>query len=396
MGRKQRNDGYEKVTDLVSIWRRGRTWYAYYAEGGKARRPSLGTKYVEQARKAAMEIDEGLRSGDAPACEDMEIQALFARHLEYLETQGRRGSTLKRYRAVFERFAEFCEAKGVTKAGRVGMALVEDFSAERAGQGMADGTRYREAQWIKQVWKYAEERNLIPANCIKGMKLRKPNSGEQPCFTEGQVEAILAAAEGQMRSILTVLAYTGLRRGELQWLAWEDVDLEKGWLHVRAKDGWAPKNGKDRKLPIHPKVRVTLERTPRVHRWVFTARRSKQCPNGGGQIHVEHVRERLLRILDRIGIGRGGLHSFRRFFITHCANKGVAPTVLMKWVGHSDLRMILTYYNLQDQESLDAMEAIGGGETFRPFMHTLCTLGVPEKQPQSQTPVFRAVTTAAS
>ena len=40
----------------------------------------------------------------------------------------------------------------------------------------------------------------------------------------------------------TFLLNTGLRSGELCNLTWDDVDLDNGLIHVRAKSGWTPKS----------------------------------------------------------------------------------------------------------------------------------------------------------
>ena len=36
-------------------------------------------------------------------------------------------------------------------------------------------------------------------------------------------------------------------------------------------------------------------------------------------------------------------------------------TVVMRWAGHSDLRMIVRYYNLEDEESRQTMLSLGTG-----------------------------------
>ena len=386
----------ERVTDLVTIHRRGKVWHAQFMRGGKQQGRSLGTSFIEEAKAKALDLDFDLRKGLCIVSEDIEVDALFNRYTRYLGTEGRSPSTIKRYRPVFRRFAEFCKERGIRKASHVDLGLVEDFRGMRLEDGAADGTRYRETLWIKQVWKYAEDRRLLAANRIKAVSPKKPYAEEQPSYTECQVEQIIASAEERDRDVFAVLAFTGMRRGDLQWLAWDDVDLDNGWLHIRAKDGWTPKNRKDRKLPIHPRAREVFEGLPRTHRWVFAAGPSKRFPNGGNQIHLDHLRERLLEILPKLGIERGGLHSFRRFFISHCANNGVPPTILMKWVGHSDLRMIMRYYRLQDDESQEAMEALDGGMNGPGFKTVLRQTAGQEEEPRSQTPVFRVVTNAAS
>jgi integrase len=110
---------------------------------------------------------------------------------------------------------------------------------------------------------------------------------------------------------------------------------------------------------------------------------------------VEHLRERLQALLKELGFEPGELHAFRRFFISHCANQGVPPTVLMRWVGHADLRMIIRYYTLRDDESQEAMDDLRGGAKSPGFKTVLRQTGVPEKQLRSQRPAFRIVTTAS-
>jgi integrase len=54
---------------------------------------------------------------------------------------------------------------------------------------------------------------------------------------------------------------------------------------------------------------------------------------------------------NEIGFKNGRLHSFRHFFTSRCANKGVPPQIVMTWLGHSDSKMVAHYYHLHDTES---------------------------------------------
>ena len=395
MSKKKQRPVRERVTDLVSIYRRGRVWYVQYSQAGRRRRNSLETTYVAEAREKALDLDHKLRLGTLQTTEDIEVQALFDRYMQYLHNEGRRPNTIKRYRPVFRRFAALCDERRIRQATKVDIVLVEDYRGLRAKQGASEDTRYKETLWIKQVWKYAEERSLIPLNRIKSMKLKKPRARPQPCYTLAEVERILTVSAPNCRPAFAILAFSGMRVGELQWLAWRDVDFVNGMIHIRAKDGWLPKNGKDRSLPMSDRLRAVLETLPKKHRWVLAARRSDEYPEGGHQISTVHLLEKLKKVLAKVGIEVGGLHTFRHFFVTHCANQGVPPEVLMNWVGHSDLRMIVRYYSLKDEESRRAMSAVNFGGDFPRFGTVLTQLGGSEKQPRSQPPVFQVVTSAS-
>ena len=47
------------------------------------------------------------------------------------------------------------------------------------------------------------------------------------------------------------LADTGVRIGELEWLTWEDIDLERNLILIRQKAGWKPKSGDARSYQSH-------------------------------------------------------------------------------------------------------------------------------------------------
>jgi integrase len=74
-----------------------------------------------------------------------------------------------------------------------------------------------------------------------------------------QVAALLSAATGSRLEALYVVAiHTGLRRGEMLGLRWEDVDLGAGTQSVRRSldvDGTL-------KTPKNPASRRTLKLTP--------------------------------------------------------------------------------------------------------------------------------------
>jgi integrase len=228
----------------------------------------------------------------------------------------------------------------------------------RKDEGAADKTRHHESVVIKQLVNWACARGIISDNPLKALRLPKARARPQPCFLLEQVDAVLRAANEPSRSMFAVLAFTGMRVGELQWLSWDDIDFERSVIHVRSKERWSPKSGRDRVVPTHPRVRSVLELLPKGHRWVFTAAPSEKYPEGGRQINAGHLLAKLKAVLRKLGIREGKLHTFRHFFISHCANNGVEPFKLMKWVGHSDLSVILQYYAVSDAESQRAMQRI--------------------------------------
>ncbi len=321
-----------KVGRFITILKRGRTYYAEVYANGQQTRQSLGTRNLKAAREEALDLDAKLQRGEMPTRpQRIELAEAIDLYLSYVEGEGRRPSTLKQYRYDLGAFLRHASGQGVRYLDQINLLLVEKFRASQRKAGFAEKTLQHRTIVVKQLIKWSEERDLLLRNPLKGLKVKKAQPSPQPCYTIEQVEVILDAAEGQQRDILEVLAFTGMRIGELVWLTWDDVDFDKGFIRIRPKDDWVPKHNRSRVIPMHGRAEAVLETVAKKHRWVFTALRSKEYPKGGHQISGVHVLERLKKILKKLGI-EGHLHTFRHFFISHCANSGVPAFQLIKWV----------------------------------------------------------------
>ncbi len=244
---------------------------------------------------------------------------------------------------------------------------MEEFRATRAAEVKAR-TVYHETVLVKQLLNYACSRGFARKNVLKALKVSKPVSTRRSSYTLEQVEDILKATKEPYRSMFELLAFTGLRLGELRFLSWDDVDAEGAWLHVRAKPdvGWRPKSGKDRKAPLHSRARAVLDRIPHAGRWLFARTHTENGVVQMRQIAKNKVLKRLKSVLRKVHIEDGTVHGFRHFFITHCADSGVPPLQLMEWVGHADLRVILDYYHSSDEASRRVMASVSFGGDANP------------------------------
>ncbi len=151
-----------------------------------------------------------------------------------------------------------------------------------------------------------------------------------------------------------------MRIGELEWLSWEDIDFENGFVKIRAKDDWKPKDGDDRSVPMHPRVRRLLGGLPRDGRWVFVGPPCKKYPDGGQRVAKRRALAALKKAAMKAGVPekKRKLHTFRHFFASFAANNGVEMAKLMKWMGHASVEMVRRYYTLGADESRRAMLAV--------------------------------------
>ena len=99
---------------------------------------------------------------------------------------------------------------------------------------------------------FALERGYVRENPARGIERPREAAKAVPFVSDGDVDRLVAhAGDVPMRTLVRVLADTGLRRSEALRLAWPDVDLERGVVLVRLSKGKLP-----REVPLTTKARA--------------------------------------------------------------------------------------------------------------------------------------------
>jgi integrase/recombinase XerD len=353
-----RRQDYELVGDQVRIFQRSGQWYANFQHEGRQRRQSLHTRSKKEARRRAIRLEAGLMSGQFAGAVNVPMLATtIERYLQFLKNEGRAPKTIQKYRKVFDRLKELAGRRRITKISGVGLELIDAYKAQRVVDKAAKKTIHTELVVIRQLVNFALSRKMITVDPLTNLKLKKPKLRPQPCWSHEQMEKILAAAKEPQRSMLAVLAETGMRVGELKHLTWDDLDFGRGVILIREKDGWKPKTGDHRAIPMSPKARAILSNLPRKAKWVFTAPASAKYPAGDHPLSERRLLEYLKRVLKKLGLP-GHVHTFRHSFISHALTQGIPEAIVRQWVGHVDPEVIRLYTHVLDQTSQAAMQRL--------------------------------------
>lgn len=350
--------GVELIGDRVRIFQRGRTWYANFQHNRKQHRLSLKTTNKKEARRHALRIAADLDAARwAPNPAIATVEQAIAAYLDYLRAEDRAAKTLVKYTRVFERVKELALERNIKDLSGIDLKFMDAYRRLRSDEGAQAKTRYTESVVIRQLVNFAVTRDLLVTDPLKGLKLKKPKPTTQPCWTHAEKEQILDASPDVIRPALTLLAETGMRFGELAWLTWDDVDSEANVLRIQAKQGWKPKTGDQRAVPISLAAQRVLAALPRRWSWVVTMPPSRRHPQAGRQWSERRLLATLKRVLKKVGLP-GKLHTFRHSFISNALLKGTPPAVVREWVGQVDRAIIDLYTHVHNEASQSAMQRL--------------------------------------
>lgn len=123
---------FEPIGELVSLFQRGRQWYAHYRVGNKPVRRSLRTRNKKEARRKALAIERDLINGEAtrPARAPL-IKDVIEEYISHLHAKRRSAKTISKYRFTFALALKLAERRGISRINQIDLAFVDAFRLER-------------------------------------------------------------------------------------------------------------------------------------------------------------------------------------------------------------------------------------------------------------------------
>jgi integrase len=206
---------------------------------------------------------------------------------------------------------------------------------------------------LERIINFGVKKGLCPGLNFK-IEMPKVHNLKTEDLTTEQMTALLEAIDQdqdvQAAAFMKMALFTGMRRGELFKLIWEDVDFDRGFIHIRQ-----PKGGKDQTIPLNQSARELLENLPRLADSPFV------FPGRGGKQRTE-FRRPINRIRQRAGLPRDfrPLHGLRHVYASMLASSGqVDLYTLQKLLTHKSAAMTQRYAHLRDETLRRASDLAG-------------------------------------
>lgn len=264
------------------------------------------------------------------------------------------------------------------------------------GKPLAENTVARIHATVSRSLGDAVAAKLRVTNPARDMHARmKPKQGrsdsqELRYWTAEQLGTFLALVretEPRFHRVARLAAFTGMRRGEVAGLRWQDVDLDAGCLFVRQNITTAddvargsgmklvtgvPKSGKGRRIDLDADTTAVLrswrlqqaqDRMALVGAWpghglVFTR-------EDGTGAHPDYRSTAHDRLVKSTGLARLTFHGLRHTHATILLSMGVPVKVVSERLGHAKVEITLNVYGhvmpgMQAQAVAVFADAMGG------------------------------------
>ena len=364
----QRNDGRWAATISLEDGKR-KTFY------GKTR------KEVQEKLKVALYEQQ---QGTLVTTPQQKVEQFLTHWLEDTHKYTVRPRTYERYEVLIR--LHLIPGIGHHQLQKLSPQHLQAFYAKKLKEGLSPTTVTGLHKMLHLALDKAVEWGLIARNVCDAVKPPRIKRYEIQPLTPQQVQQFLVAVQGHRQEALFVLALaTGMRRGELLGLKWQDINMATGMLQVRrtlthipvkltGKGGCAeaePKTEKSRRsILIAPfaleKLKEHYARQQEEKRRAGDAWKENDlvfCSLVGGHLHSSHiVFYQFKKLLEKAGLPNIRFHDLRHSSATMLLSLGVHPKVVQEMLGHSQISMTMDIYShtlpTMQQEAIGKLNAI--------------------------------------
>lgn len=251
---------------------------------------------------------------------------------QYERVRGLSRKTIERRDVSLRQFAASIVPMSLLKANG---DLIDDW----LGTHRSPATRRAYRSDLMAFYTWAAKRDMCVNPVLKTDPIRVPKTLPKP-VPAAYLSAILESAPSDVRIMIALAAYAGLRCAEIAAIDSSDVDLSKESPVLAVRCG---KGSKDRIVPVHPDLAAML-RGRRAGRLVNVSARSV------GYKVANHLRS--------LGIDATA-HKLRHTFGTELARATEGNIVLVaRIMGHEDVSTSMRYVGWAGGPGADAVAAM--------------------------------------
>jgi len=231
---------------------------------------------------------------------------------------------------------------------------IERFKLERLKETIGEdglktispATINRQLDVLSNIFNKAVIWGKLQKNPMKMVQSLKVTPGRTRFLEREEIVKLLSNCTHNLKPIVILALFTGMRRGEIFGLKWRDVDFKRNVITLLDT-----KNGEKREVPISEQVKTALIKV-RKHpdsAHIF-------CSEKGEPVH--DIRKSFSTALKKSGIVAFRFHDLRHTFASQLVMSGIDLNTVRELLGHKDMTMTLRYSHLAPSHKQRAVDIL--------------------------------------
>jgi len=343
------------------IYKRGSIyWIRYAGLDGKTVFESSGSTRFRDAEALLIQRRQAIKEGKQPEVKRIAnhtFKELADRYLQWIDGRHRSAST-KAYR-INEMVSQF----GNLPLRRFNTLIAEQYQTDLINRGLKPASINKNISILKAMFRKAVEWEMVEEETLKRVRMVKllpENNRRLRYLSKEECQSLVNACDSHLKPIVVTALNTGMRKGEILNLKWDNVDLQHGFILLDRT-----KNGERREIPINSTLRATLQTLTRRLDipYVF------YDPATGKP--YQDIKRSFKTALRRSKIHDFKFHDLRHTFASHLVMAGVDLTTVKELLGHRSLTMTLRYAHLAPAHKVKAVDILDKTLTGQPTIQKL-------------------------
>lgn len=325
-----------KKSKFYLFKRRNGYYYILFEEGGKRKWKSTGATLKTDAIEALTQFQELFK-------DEKQIVNLLKFKNEFLPfAEGNYSrATVDFYRGALNHLLKMV---GDIPLPSLTMQHLDQYKIKRL-EKVSGVTVNRELQALRASMNTAVSWKMLESNPFANMQQVKIPERQPEYFSREDFQNLISVIqENWLKEVIIFAVLTGMRRGEIINLHWQDIDLKRKLIHIQSNPTFKTKQGKKRVIPINDVLFNLL--SSRYKRYTSEYVFHKK----GHKIYDDHVTKKLKKYVTDIGLnGKLHFHSLRHTFASWLVQDGVSLYEVQKLLGHSNINVTQVYSHLQPE-----------------------------------------------
>jgi len=228
-----------------------------------------------------------------------------------------------------------------------------------------DASVNREISCLHHLFAKGSEWELLEQNPFSKGKslLTKENNKRLRFLDHEELQKLLAVSPDHLKEIIICAVNTGMRRGELLSLKWEQI--RNGFIYLQNT-----KTDEPRQIPINDTLLELFKKIKKQNPcspYVFTYRTSKKDKaiknlkvivfNNTPMQNIKHAFQTAVK---KAGIEHCRMHDMRHTFASHLLMNGASLKDVQELLGHKTFEMTLRYAHLSQAHKKNAVNLLNG------------------------------------